>query len=381
MNALRRIFHSKWVYLGIAAAGGLWWWTHGNSGSGNSGGAGAVRVSIATAERQDVPQRTSLVGTVVAYETVAVKSRLDSQITGVLFKDGDYVKEGQVLFELDDRWIKGQVKELEAAVQKEKAQLVNVRLQYERAQKLVKSNTVSQAQLDNARAAYEAQLAQVNSAQASRDSASVQLTYTIITAPISGRAGTINVTRGNTVKANDTQALVTINQVQPIRVQFAIPQRYYDQVKAAMGQSELKVTARRTDSKETPAEGRLEYLDNAIDASNGTFAARAVFANEDEKLWPGMFVDVTLELGVEKNALTVPAVAIQGDEGNRFVFVADLANKKALRRAVEVTLNNDEIAVIAKGLEEGEKVITDGLLRVTDGGPIEVAAAGEGKTP
>jgi len=338
--------------------------------------APSVRVSVANAIRQDVPAELSLVGTVVAHETVAVKSRLDSQIVDVLFKDGENVKEGQVLFQLDDRALVSQKKELEAELQKEKAQLINTRLQYERAQKLVKSNTVSQSQMDQARANYEAQLAQVGATQANLDSTQVQLSYAKITAPISGRAGTINVTRGNNVKANDTAALVTINQVSPIRVQFAIPQRYYDKIKAAMNAGELPVSAKRTEATDE-VKGTLEYVDNAIDAGNGTFAARASFANEDEKLWPGMFVNVSLTLGINKNALTIPAVAVQGDENNHFVFIADPDGKKALRKPVKIMDISHETALIESGLDDNARVITDGLMRLTDGAAIDIVTAGD----
>lgn len=341
----------------------------------------AVRVSVASALRQDVPVQLSLVGTVVAHETVAVKSRLDSQIVGVLFKDGENVKEGQLLFELDDRTLSSQKKELEAGLQKEKAQLINTRLQYERAQKLFKSNTVAQSRVDDTRAAYEAQLAQVGATQASLDSTQVQLSYTKITAPINGRAGTINVTRGNNVKANDIQALVTINQVSPIRVQFAIPQRYYDKIKTAMSAGELPVAAKRSDTTDE-VKGVLEYVDNAIDAGNGTFAARASFANEDEKLWPGMFVNVTLLLGINKDVLTIPSVAVQGDEDNHFVFVTDPDGKKAVRKPVTVSDISNNLAIIESGIDDNTRVITDGLMRLTDGGTIEIATPGsEKKTP
>lgn len=339
----------------------------------------AVRVSVASAKRQDVPIELSLVGTVVARETVAVKSRLDSQIVNVLFKDGENVKEGQLLFELDDRTLNSQKKEFEAELQKEKAQLVNTRLQYERAQKLVKSNTVAQSRLDETRAAYEAQLAQVGATQASVDSVQVQLSYTKITAPISGRAGTINVTRGNNVKANDTQPLVTINQVSPIRVQFAIPQRYYDKVKTAMSTGELPVSAKRGEAADS-VQGTLEYVDNAIDAGNGTFAARANFTNEDEKLWPGMFVSVILQLGINKNVLTIPAVAVQGDADKHFVFATDGEGKKAVRTPVTILDISGDTAIIENGLGDNATVITDGLMRLTDGAAIEIATPDKEKT-
>jgi len=260
---------------------------------------------------------------------------------------------------------------------KQKATLVNDQLQYDRMEKLVKSNAVSRAQADEAKATYQAQVGQVGVAQANLDNARVQITYTTVTAPIAGRTGTINVTRGNNVKANDPQALVTINRIRPIRVQFSTPQRYYEQVRATLNQGEVPVTATQKESTET-AQGKLEYLDNNIDVANGTFAARAVFTNEDEKLWPGMFVNVVLNLGLRKGVLTVPAVAIQGDENNHFVFL--VKDKKAVRTPVEVD-NNGDIAIITKGVSEGDQVITDGMLRVRDGTEVEVTAPAAASAP
>jgi multidrug efflux system membrane fusion protein len=253
-------------------------------------------------------------------------------------------------------------------LQKERAQLENTRLQYTRAKNLISGKFIAQAQLDDARAAYNAQLALVNAAQASLDNTVIMLSYSTITSPIDGRAGTINVTQGNNVKANDTQPLVTINQVSPIRVQFAIPERYYERVKVSMEQS-VPVTVSRQDSSET-AQGKLEYIDNTIDPTTGSFIARAVFANEKESLWPGMFVTVALSLGEEKGKITIPLVAVQGDDNNHFVF-RDFENK-AVKTPVDISISGD-LAIVNKGLSEGEKIITDGLLRISDGAAIEVA--------
>jgi membrane fusion protein, multidrug efflux system len=375
----------KLVLLLVAAVAAGWWMLGTDSKEKkpeNTANVTAVPVLV-----QDVPIQVKLVGTVVAYETVAVKSRLDSQVVNVLFRDGDFVKEGQVLFELDDRAIKAEIEQFKASLVKEKAQLVNSDLQYQRALKLIKTNVVAQAQVDEAKAGYEAQQAQVNAAQANLDNAGVQLSYTQIRAPISGRTGTINVTRGNNVKANDTQPLVTINQISPIRVQFAIAQRYYEQVKTALQSDRVNVIAQNKDST-TEVRGNLEYVDNAIDVSNGTFSTRAVFGNEDEKLWPGMFVNITMDLGLEKNALTIPSVAVQGDEGKHYVFaVSDEGNgPKAVRKFVDVSTNNGDIAVIKSGLADTDKVIVDGILRLTDGAPITVTVpastqAGASGTP
>lgn len=315
-------------------------------------GASAVKVSVAVAARKDVPISLALVGNVIAYESVAIKSRVDSQITEVKFKDGDYVEKGQVLFKLDDRAIKAQMAE-------EQAKTSNAKLQYERARKLMAGKYVSQENVDNARANYETELAALENAK-------VLLNYTTITAPISGRAGTINTTTGNNVKANDANPLVTINQVKPIRAQFAIPERYYEQVRAAMIAGEMPVIATRQGvAGETS--GKLEYIDNAIDQTTGSFIARANFANEAEALWPGMFVNLALDLGVEKSALAIPAVAIQGDEDKHFVF--KVIDGKAIKTVVNARIIGDE-AIISKGISDGETIITDGLLRVSDGASV-----------
>lgn len=354
----------------IIAATLFWWWRGGGEDAKKA--ANIVNVTLAPVVRQDIPNRVPLVGTVVAYESVGVKARIDSQVMDVKFKDGDFVQEGQVLFELDARTINAQIGQLNAALTQQRAQLVNAQLQYNRAQQLRKTQVVAQAQVDEARAAFEAQQALVSAAEANLENAKVLLSYTLVTAPISGRTGTINVTRGNNVKANDATPMVVINQISPIRVQTAIAQRYYDAVRNALNAGEVSVTAQNKDASETTT-GRLEYVENAIDVSTGTFAARAVFANEDEKLWPGMFVNVTLDLGVQKDALTIPAVAVQGDEGKHYVFAADMDNKKALRKPVDIGMNNGDIATVTSGLSEGEQVIVDGILRVTDGASIAVA--------
>lgn len=364
----------KWIVGLVIAAAVAWWGFAEFSSTSSAKGKDkvpTVKVTLAPVVRQSVPLSVQLPANVIAYETVAVKSRIDSQIIDVKFHDGDAVQAGQALFVLDDRSLKAQIKQLQASVQKEKAQLENARLQYERAKVLVENKAISKAQYDAAKATYESQLAMVGETQASLDNTAVLLSYSTITAPITGRAGTINVTKGNNVKANDTQALVTINQVSPIRIQFAIPERYYAQVKTAMA-SAVPVRAAGTQGAEQ-AEGTLEYIDNTIDPTTGAFTARAKFANEKETLWPGMFVNATLELGSDENVLTVPAVAVQGDTGNNFVFKA--VDNKAVKTPVEIARSKGDVTIIAKGLAEGDNVLVDGLMRVTDGATIDSAPA------
>ncbi len=317
----------------------------------------AVKVSTAPAVRKDVPVTLSLVGNVIAYETVPIKSRIDSQIMEVKFHDGDLVKKGQVLFVLDDR-------SLLAQFAQEQAKLTNAKIQYERAQKLLAGKYIAQANADDSKSTYDAALASVENTR-------VLLSYTKIEAPIGGRVGTINVTQGNNVKANDSTPLVTVNQISPIRAEFSIPERYYEKVKNAI--SSIPVTALRQNGTTETANnniGKLEYIDNQIDQKTGSFIARARFANENEALWPGMFVNIILDLGAEKNMLTIPASAVQGDEGKHFIF--KVIENKAVKTPIEVRISGDD-AIIDKGINESEIIITDGLLRVADGIAIEDA--------
>lgn len=349
----------KLIFFALLGLAGWWAYSHfttKDDAKATQQKAPPTKVTVAAASRADVPVTLQLAGNVIAYETVPIKARLDSVITQVAFKDGDHVKQGQLLFRLDDRALKAQLGQ-------QQAQLADLRLQYERAKLLIVNKAIAQAALDTAKAAYEAQQAVVESTE-------VLLSYTTIKSPIEGRAGTINATLGNNVKANDTQPMVTINRVSPIRVQFAIPERYYEQVRAALNH-QIPVKATRTTATEEPT-GKLEYIDNTIDPATGAFVARAIFANENEVLWPGMFTTLLIELQREEGVLTVPAVAVQGDTGNQFVFRA--VDGKAVKTPVEVSRTTKELAIISSGLEEGEKVLVDGLMRVADGSAIEVIA-------
>lgn len=332
----------------------------------------AINVSVSSVALEDVPSVINLVGTVFAYETVALKSRIDSQVTAVHFKDGDIVKEKALLFELDDSLIKAQLSQYEANLKRDEAQLENASSQYERYKKLAEKGFASGEKMEEASANFKTQVAAVSATKASIDNLKAQLKFTRITAPITGRAGTINVTRGNTVKANDTQPLVTINQVKPIKVQFAIPQRHYDALRDA-SKSNVEVTAQRSNGQNICV-GKLEYIDNNIDTATGSFSARAVFENAEENLWPGMFVNVSILLNIDKNALVIPQVSVQSGQGGDFVFVIDEASKKAVKRNIEVFRMQDDKAVIKTGLLAGERIVSDGFLKLTDGASVEIAS-------
>lgn len=365
---------------GLLLTGGGWWLTQQEKPAPTTAAAAKpvtankparVPVTVVAAARRDVPVSVKLAATVYANATVTVKSRLDSQIVAVHFQDGDRVKQGDLLFELDNRALKAQRAELQANLQRDTVQLKNARQQYERSKKLSAQGFVTSEKLEQDKTAYEAQEASLAATKATLENIDIQLDYTLVRAPISGRAGTITVTAGNTVKANDTSGLVTLNQIDPILVQFSVPQRYYDGVRAAMARGKLGVTATRAETG-VALTGHLEYIDNAIDSGTGTFVARARFDNPDEKLWPGMFVDVLLTLDTLKDALVIPAAALQGKDDKQFVYIVNSA-QQAEKRGVTARLLDDS-AVVEGGLQPGEQVITDGLLRVTAGTALEAVA-------
>ncbi len=343
----------------------------------DSGPKAPPPVSIRTAAvvRNTVPLTVEAVGNVVAYESVAVRSRLDSQVIRVHFKDGEEVKKGDLLFELDDSSLRAQAAQLAANIARDKAQLDNARRQQGRAAALAEKGFATKAVRDDSEANTQVAQATVGASVAALDSIKAQLAFTRITAPISGRTGTINVTVGNTVKANDTTPLVTINQVKPIRVQASLPQTLFDSVREAMRAGTVTVTAlKQDDSAATPlAQGTLEYLDNEVNQSTGTFVTRAGFDNPDERLWPGMFVTLTMTLGDDHDALSIPEVAVQHGQAGDFVYV--IAEDKAARRDVKIARIQHGTAVIASGLSEGETVAVDGILGLKDGAAVSVKQA------
>lgn len=369
------------IFLVIAAAAtGGWFYFKGGEHKDKKGDARPpVAVSVAAAERKDVPFKLNAVGSVVTGQSVAVRARVDSQLVEVKFKDGDEVKQGDLLFVLDDRAMKSQVEQLEANLVRDRAQLDDFKRQYDRKKSLADKGYETTANLDDARAQYEVQKATLASTSAAIDNLRTQLEYTRITAPISGRTGTINVTVGNTVKANDATPLVTINQMRPIRVQVSVPQKYLDTLRQALAAGSVDVIATHEGGK-GPSAGKLDYIDNTVDAATGTFIARASFPNDEEALWPGMFVSATIAMGDEKKALTVPEVAVQHGQDGDFVFV--VANGKAEKRPVKVKRLQDGVAVLESGVTDGEQVTVDGMMKLENGSSVSVGdAAGEEVKP
>ncbi len=330
-------------------------------------------VTVGKAQRATVPLTVTTIGNVEPIQSVAVKSRIDGQIVSVHVRDGEEVRKGQLLFELDPRYLEAQVKQLEAQESRDRALLANAKSLELRYNDLQAKGFISEEALVQARTGREAAEATVAADRAAVDTARVQLSYTRLTAPLTGRAGRVNLPAGNNVKANDTEPLLVINQVAPIYVSFAVPERYLHQIRSA-GARGLPVTARQDAANAPAVTGRLTFIDNAVDPTTGTIRLRATFTNENRDLWPGQFVATTLTLKEQADALVVPAQAVQNGPKGQYVYVVK-PDQTAEMRPVVVERTEGASAVLAKGVEAGETVITSGQLRVTPGGKV---AAKEG---
>ena len=342
-------------------------------------GTTAVPVVVAAATREPAPVRLDAVGTAQAVASVAIKSRIDGQIAQVRIRDGQYVKTGDVLFLLDSRAAGSQVGQMEAQLARDRAQLANAKRDVDRFAPLVAKDFVSRQQYDTATTTARALEATVKADESALENANVFLTYYTILSPMDGRVGTIGLKAGNNVKANDIP-LVTINQIKPIWVAFSLAQSDFPALRAAMASGDVEVDVAAPGDSGAPEKGRIEFFENAIDATTGTIALKAVFDNPQERLWPGQFVNVSVKLAVEPNALVVPQAAVQVGQNGTYVFVAKPDNTVELR-PVQVSRAVDGKSVIAKGLEAGEQVVTDGQLRLTNGSRIEVRSAARQAKP
>jgi multidrug efflux system membrane fusion protein len=338
--------------------------------------APAVPVVVATAVSKPVPVEFGTIGTVTALATVAVKSRIDGEIMEVHLKDGQDVKAGDLLFTIDSRTIQAQLEQAQANLAHDQALLVSAQREVERQNSLVKKNFASKQAVDQARASADSLQASVAADQAALDAAKVQLSYTEIRSPIDGRAGVVNLPRGNMVKGNDSGSLVVLNQLRPIYIAFALPQRELPRVRQAMAAGPLTVSATVPGDSGPPVAGTLTFVDNAVDASTGTIQLRATFDNADTRLWPGQFVNVTLTLRVEPSAIVVPDAAVQHGQSGAYVFVVRPDSTVEMRPVV-VDRSVAGESVIASGLAAGEVAVVEGQLRLAPGMKVEPRPGGK----
>jgi membrane fusion protein, multidrug efflux system len=336
-------------------------------------GGPIVPVVVAAARREPTPVRLDAVGTVQTIASVAIKARIDGQIADVRVRDGQYVKAGDPVLLLDSRAAQAQVRQMEAQLARDRAQLTNAKRDVDRFAPLVAKDFMSHQQYDTAVTNSQALEAGAKADDAALENAKVLLTYYTIAAPMDGRIGMISLKAGSNVKANDVPIL-TINQTKPIWVAFSLAQSDFPAVRRAMEAGEVEVDVAAPGDSEAPEKGRVEFFENAIDATTGTIALKATFDNAQERLWPGGFVNVSVMLSVEQEALVVPQSAVQMGQSNTYVFVVK-ADNTAEMRPVQVTRNVAGKSVIAKGLEPGEQVVTDGQLRLSNGSRVEIRSA------
>jgi multidrug efflux system membrane fusion protein len=362
------------VLLAALVGAGAFLWPRSQRSPADVAAAGqsapAVPVAVATVASKPVPVEFGTIGTVTAYATVAVKSRIDGEIMEVHLKDGQDVTAGDLLFSIDGRTIQAQLEQAQANLAHDQALLVSAQREVERQNSLVKKNFASKQAVDQAKASADSLQASVEADQAAVDVAKVQLSYTEIRAPIDGRAGVVNLPRGNMVKANDSGSLVVLNQLRPIYIAFALPQRELPRVRQAMAGGPLTVSATVPGDSGPPLAGNLTFVDNAVDATTGTIQLRATFDNTDTRLWPGQFVNVTLTLRVEAAAIVVPDAAVQHGQGGAYVFVVRPDSTVEMRPVV-VDRSVAGESVIASGLAVGEVAVVEGQLRLAPGMKVE----------
>jgi multidrug efflux system membrane fusion protein len=329
-----------------------------------------VPVMISEARREDVPVFLTGLGTVTAYNSVLIRSRVDGQILKLDFSEGQEVHAGDTLVEIDQKPLKALLSQAQAGMAKDQAQLANARLDLTRATQLQSSGSVTKQQFDAARALVDQLDASTKVDEAVIDAAEVQLGYTTIRTPIDGRVGTRLVDSGNLVRASDTTGIVTVNQIKPIFVAFDLPSDTLARVRAKMKAGDLSVTAVDNHGKDL-ATGRLTVVDNHVDAATATVRYKADFDNADEALWPGQFVSVRLQLDMRQSVITVPSVAIEHGPDGAFVYVVD-SSRIVGKRPIVAGLANGSVTVVDEGLQPGEEVITDGQYRVQAGTTVSI---------
>lgn len=373
------------VFLGLISVlfGSLWGCSSARTKSAQAASAGppAIPVAVSPVQKRDFPVYLTGLGTVQASNTVSLKSRVDGQIVQIAFKEGQYVKQGELLLVIDPRPYQVQLEQSEAALARDQANLKNAQLDYERYQGLFKEGVISQQQY-NAQQSLVGQLeGTIKADQAAIDNAKLQLVYTRVTAPVNGRIGLRLVDIGNMVHATDTNPLLVVTQLQPIAVVFTLPEDNLPTVAQHMRNSTLTVEAYSRDDSTKLATGKLLTIDNQIDQTTGTGKLKAMFENNDNNLIPNQFVNARLLLEIRKGATVVPAAAIQrGPQGSSFIYVVK-PDKTVEVRNVNVALTQGNDSLIASGLAPGDLVVTDGQDKLQAGSRVEVHTSNAAPAP
>jgi membrane fusion protein, multidrug efflux system len=341
--------------------------------------APGVPVTAGTVAAADVPVLLHAIGAVQAYNMVTIKSRVDGQIVGVDFTEGQNVKAGAPLIRIDPRPYQAALEQAEATKQKDEAQLVSVQQDLARWTELVAQGYKSKQTYDQTKAQVDTLKASIKADEAQISLARLNLGYATIRAPIDGRLGAKLVDIGNMVRATDAAGLVTVAQLQPIYLSFTLPQEQQHKLRDKQARAPLDVLAYGEDGKTPLATGKLTLIDNAVDQATGTIRLKATFDNADERLWPGEFINVRVVLNIRRGVPTVPAETVQqGPEGHYAYVIKDDGTVE--RRDVEVATVQDGIAVISRGLAAGEKIVVEGQYRLTQGARVRLAVPKPGAT-
>jgi len=345
----------------------------GGSGSTGQGAQPPVPVTVAKVEQKTMPITSRTIGNVEAIETVAVKARIGGELLRIHFREGDTVRRGDVLFEIDARPYRAALAQAEAMLARDQALLTKAESDITRYADLVKQDYVTKEQYDQIIADAASLKAALAGDQAAVETARLNVEYCTITSPVTGRTGNLNVKVGDLVKANADSAMVTVNQTTPINVSFSVPAQLLPSI-LAHREAGISVLASLPGDGSEPASGALTFVDNAVDTKTSTILLKASFANRDERLWPGQFVDVTVILGQEPDRVVCPSPAVQTGQQGRHVFVVKEDNTVELR-PVQVNRMDERDAVIDAGLSVGETVVTDGQLRLVPGSAVEIKTA------
>jgi multidrug efflux system membrane fusion protein len=372
-----------WLVVLVVLALGIWYWHRASAQKAASAAASAqaaanraVPVVVATARRGDMPVYLRALGTVTAYNTVTVHSRVDGQLIKVGFKEGEFVHQGDLLVQIDPRPFQVQLEQAQGQLARDMAQLNDAQVNANRFEALFQAGVIPKQQLDTQVATVGQFDGAIKSDQAQIDSAKLQLTYSRITAPISGRIGLRLVDPGNMVHATDTNGLLVITQIQPINVIFSLPQDKLPEVNTQLrAGTKLPVDAYNQDNVTKLASGTLLTIDNQIDPTTGTYKLKAVFNNENNALFSNQFVNVRMLLGTKQGLIVVPSQTIQRGPQGTFVYVVTPAGTATVR-SVTVAITEGDSVGISNGLQEGETVVTDGQDKLQEGTKVEARQGG-----
>jgi membrane fusion protein, multidrug efflux system len=372
----RRIVLIATLLASLAAGGAAYWYAGQEPQPAHAARTPAragVPVSVAIVGRQDVPIYLTGLGTVQASLTVGIHSQVDGKLQEVLFTEGQHVKKGDVLAKIDPRLFQAALDQAKAKRAQDVAQLTSAEKDLARSKTLVLSNITSQQIVDQQQAKVDQLKAQISADEAMIQTAQTQLEYTTITAPNDGRIGVRLVDPGNIVHASDQGSLATLVLTRPSAVMFTLPARSLDDIREALARGPVEVTAYDQDNRTALATGTLLLVDNIMDQATATIRLKAMFPNDDEKLWPGEFVNAHVLLETRSNAVVVPSAAVQRGPDGLFVWTVNAKNMAEPQR-IEAGPKYGDLTVIASGLNGGERIVTDGQYKLQRGAPVTVTS-------